>query len=799
MSHFRQDFRFAFRMLSRNKALSLSAILTLALGIGASTSIFSVIHGVLLLPLPYSDPDRVVQVWQMHPRTGNHMQTSDPNFEEWRDRNRSLQAIAQYNSGVTSVTGGSEPVRTRTAWASDAFFDILAVAPAFGRRFSEEELKENGRPAVIVSHGFWQRLLGGTTDLSSKTLRFNNNVFNVVGVMPQGFDFPSGTEIWFPRELLPRNPHRTGHNWRVIARLEDGVPLEAAREDMHSIGRWQAETYAGDIWLRDVALVPLREELTGDVRPQLMILMGAVGLLLLVACSDVANLLLAQSSGQRRELAVRSALGASRWRLAQLYLSQSLLMTLGGSLLGIAISAFGVPALLALEPGNLPRADEIGVHPPVLLFAIGTALLTALALALVPMLQLSPGRLNGALTEGGRWKSGGSNRVRAGLVIGQTALTVLLLAGAGLLGRSFLQILNVDPGFRTENLVVLQLNRARPADDEGRASLSRFNEELMQRLSAIPGVDQVGGINRLPLEGGYANGQFMVDNNREDTGIAEFRVASEGYFPALGIPLIRGRLPAASDTMESPHVAVISQSLAESKWPGEDALGKRIQFGNMDGDIRLLNVVGIVGDVLDYGLDSRHRSTIYLNARQRPQRAATFSIVMRTTSSAASLVNQARNIVNRMDPELPLRFRTLGEVYSSSLADRRFSLILLGIFGTAALALAAIGLFGVLAYLVSQRTAEIGVRMALGANRGNVIRLVLRQGLSWAMAGTILGILGALGLTRFLSGMLFATAPTDPVSLATAAGTLLAAALLACYLPALRASRLDPMRALRME
>ncbi len=536
----------------------------------------------------------------------------------------------------------------------------------------------------------------------------------------------------------------------------------------------------------------------GNVRPRLLILLGAVAFLLLVACFNVGNLILARFASRRPELAIRSALGAGRWRLGRRFLTESLLLTLSGGLLGVLAALAGVRILMALEPGSLPRAEAVTVNFQAVAFAVGISVLTALALGMLPILHSGEGRLLATLNEGGRGRMG-SQRLRSWLVVAQLALTLVLLVGAGLFARSFMSLLQVDPGFGIENRVTFDLSQPFPSDDEGRTRLANFHEELMLRLKGISGVDEVGGVSHFPLSGRFPNGRFLVDNSEEDMGYAEYRVASQGYFPAMGIPLLRGRLPGPGDGPDATHVAVISQSLADKKWPAEDALGKRIQFGNMDGDERLLQMIGIVGDVRDYGLDQPQRGTVYLDYRQRPQRTGAFSIVMAGSRDAAQIASEARRILHSMNPELPVRFQTVAEVFSSSIASQRFSLLLLGIFGAAALILAAIGIFGAIAYAVSLRTSEIGVRMALGARQSDVFGMVLKQGLLWAASGMAFGLAAAFALSRTLSGMLFEISPSDPAAYLAAGLVLLVTTRAACQLPARRAARLDPLKALRYE
>jgi putative ABC transport system permease protein len=570
--------------------------------------------------------------------------------------------------------------------------------------------------------------------------------------------------------------------------------------------------------MMDAAVRPVLDQLVGSVRPALLVLLGAAGVLLLVACVNVVNLLLARAVSRDRELALRLALGARPGRLARRFLAESLVLSLAGAALGVILAVVGVPALLAVEPGRLPRTQSIGVDWPVLTFALIASVLAAVAIGLVPALRAARRDAGEALADSQRGQGGsaGSHRVRGVLVASQVALTIVLLVGAGLLGRSFLKLLEVDPGFRTHGGVVMDVWLP---DAQGAAGARRnadFLEQLMARLRGTPGIEAVGGVDAFPLQNeGPGNGTFLIlqrpdeVSNFDDfqrlahdparSGNAEFRVASGGYFGTMGIPLVRGRLFDERDAADAPHVAVISASLAQTRWPDEDPIGKLIFFGNMDGDLRPLTIVGVVGDVHDRGIGAPTRPTFYADYRQRPNRASEFHLAIRGRADAASLTTLARRIARELGPTVPTRFQTLEDVVSASLADRRFVLLLLGVFGGLALLLATTGVYGVIAYMASQRTPEIGIRMALGARGADVVRLLVGQGVAFAVAGIAVGLVAALALTRFLSSLLYGVGATDPLSFATTSLMLLLAALAASWIPARRAARVDPMQALRYE
>ena len=813
-----RDLRYVTRALLRTPAFLILTVLTLALGIGATTAIFTVVDGVLLRPLPYPDADRIVQLWQVGTQ-GGRGQVSDPNFEDWKSGGRGFDALAQVGGGgITSVSGAEEPVRVRAAVVSREFFDVMGVRPIRGRLFVAEEQQVGGAPAVVVSDAFFQRHLGGDpAAVGARRLTFQNETYTVVGVMPSSLRYPTGVDLWTPRELVPRNPHRTGHNWRAVARLAPGVTLERAQQDMSALARRLEQQYGDETRMADVALVPLIEQLTGEARPALLVLLGASAVLLLIACANVVNLLVARMAARQGEVALRLALGAGRGRLARQFVTEALVLSLAGGALGTVLAALGVKALLALEPGNLPRVAEIGVSWPVLAFALALSVLTAVVLGLLTAWRGTRGDLRAALAEAQRTQAGGgsSYRVRSTLVVAQMALTLVLLVGAGLLGRSFMRLLNVDPGYRTERAVVVDLSLPWPDTPEQQRGIVRFYDELLGRLKVVPGVSEVGGTNAFPLAGASAgDGTFLIMkapneqltmeqlgqlfNDKERTGNAEFRIASGGYFRAMSIPLVRGRLFDDRDAPAAPlHAAVINQALWKARWPNEDPIGKTIQFGNMDGDLTPFTIVGIVGDVREESLADPPRPTFYAFYRQRPRQASAVYVVMSGTAEPSAMMASARAVLRELRPDLPPRFRTIETVVAQSVADRRFVLLLVGVFGGAALLLATLGVYSVISYLVTQRKQEIGIRVALGAQTQDVLRLVLRQGALLALVGIAVGAVAAAALTRFVSGMLFGISPSDPVAFLGVILVLAAVALLASFFPARRASRVEPTSILR--
>jgi ABC-type lipoprotein release transport system permease subunit len=826
METFIKDIRFGIRSLLKRRGFTAIAVLTLALGIGACTAIFSVVDGVLLRSLPYPDAERIVQLREVNPG-GVLIPFAEPNFLDVRARTHTLEALAEYSGELTTVTGGSEPVRTLALAVSGDFFHVLGTKPILGRTFVPEESKPGGGPVAVVSYGFWQRLLGGRSDLAGTTLRLMDQNVTVVGVMPADFAFPQQAEVWIPRELSPPEISRSAHNWRVVARLRPGITAEQAKTEVSAIANQLKQEYGKEIDAVNFTVVPQQEYMVGKVRGALMMILVAVGFLLAVACANVANLLLAQVTARQREFAVRSALGATRVRLARQFITENLLLALTAGALGVLISFWGVNLLLGLNQQSLPRMNEIGVNPRAIVFTLGLSLLIAVVLGVVPLLRFSSRDLETSLREAGSGARGYAGRhLRNLLVVAQMALTLILLVGAGLLGKSFYRLLQIDPGFSTESAVAMELSLPNPRLDEQRYKQfmqsykrlleqgvapdttlrpsaeeerqSAFQKELLERLSATPGVVALGSIDHLPLAGGGPDGTFLINNNPAQKGHADYRQASSGYFAAMGIPLLRGRTFDRSDQPNSPHAAVVSQSLVLKYWPNEDPIGQTIQFGNMDEDLHLLHVVGVVGDVHDYGVDVPVSPTVYANAQQRLP-SSSLSVVVRAQAGPAALVPAMREAVRSLNPQLPLNFRTLDQVFSSSLDQRRFSLVIFGVFGTVALLLAAMGIYGVTSYTVAQRTQEIGIRMALGARMSDVLKLVLRNGISLALIGAAVGVAGALATTRVMSSLLFGVAPTDLVTFAAVVVVLVIVALLACYIPARRATKVDPLVALRYE
>ena len=810
------DFRYAARVLGKNPGTTAVMVFTLALAIGATTAIFSVVYGVLLRPLPYSGADRIMAVFEVN-SNGRPARLADPNFDDFRDQSHSFQSIAKYSAQTVSVSGASQPTRTRMAAVTPEFLKVFSVEPIVGRDFSPSDNKKGAAPVALVSSGYWGQYLGSTQDLSQAHLRINNKVYSVIGVLPSGFRFPNDADVWLAADIEGENPSRTAHNYAGVGRLKDGVSIDQAREDISAIARriYETANEKTDYLLKDGTVVPLQDFITGPVRSPLLILLFAVGFLLLVACANVANLLLAQASVREHELSIRSALGATRGRLVRQFLTESFLLSLIGGVLGVLAALSGVAGLVALAPQNLPRLDSVSVSVPVLLFAFLLSAAVAAGLGVFTAVRATRGDLRKGLVEGGRGQAGsqGSQRVGRAIVAAQIAITLVLVIGAGLLGRSLLKVLDVNPGFRVDKIVAMDVSLAWAEGPQAKPAQGVFFSNLIDRLKQIPGVRSVGAASALPMTGGLPDGMFvlltqnevpktmsdfgLLFNQKERTGNADFCVATDGYFQVLSIPLIRGRMFEERDGANAPHVAVISESLGRDRWPDQDPIGHTIEFGNMDGDLRLLTIVGIVGDTHEYGLDEPPRPTVYVNLFQRPR--AVITVTMLSDSDTRSVSSAARGILQDLNPEIPTRFRTFQQVYSASLGSRKFNVILIGFFGITALLLATAGVFGLTAYSVSRRTREFGVRVALGATSGDVLRMVLGQGMRTILIGVSIGIVGSFALTKTVSSLLFGVTATDPITFGGVTLLLVAVALLACYIPARRATKVDPMVALRSE
>ena len=801
-----RDLRFSIRALQRNPGFSFVAILTIALGIGLNTAIFSVVNAVVLQPLPFPEPDHLVTVWENLEKRGGPTQewTGRSTFADWRENNKTFSGMAAVGGWAPNLTGVDRPERLSGAVVSPGYFSVLGVQPAQGRAFLPDEETPGNDRVVVLSHELWQRRFGADPDLLGSSLTLNGESLLVVGILPPGFHGPiaSGAEIWTPLPIDRTRDDRGNYYLRVIGRLEPGVTREAAASDMARVAAGIAEANPLDYRDVGVLLVPLLETVAGPVRTPLMIVLGAVGLILLIACANVANLLLARASVRERELAVRGALGAGRLRLTRQLLTEALVLALAGGALGLLLGVWGTELLVRFAPPGLPRAGEIGLHTPVLLFALALSVGTGVLFGMAPALSLSRRGFGMALREGGRGSSSASgNRLRNGLVIVQLAMGVSVLAAAGLLLKSFAELRSVDPGFRIENALSGRLIFSL-ADYPERSEITTRLGEIEERLAGLPGVEAVGAVTVLPLSGLVHDVSFGIEARMPEPGeepAADERTATPGFFEAMEIPLIAGRLFNDGDRAETPRVAIVSESMAELHFADEDPIGQRIRIGGVrDSESPWWTIVGVVGSVRSRALNRVPEPEIYMPASQRPPRGV--SLVVRTDSNPEALIPAFREAVWSVDGNMPVsQLASLEEVFGASLAAERFLAWLLGAFAALAVLLGSVGIYGVMAYMVSRRTREIGIRMALGARPADVLKGVMNRGVALTAAGLALGLAGAVAASRALASLLFEVSPTDPLTLAGVLILLAAAALFACYWPARRATRVDPMVTLRYE
>jgi putative ABC transport system permease protein len=801
-----QDIRYACRRLFRSPEFTIVAVLTLALGIGANSAIFSVVNGVLLAPLPYAEPDRLVALY--HLSEGRRAVMSGPNFWDVRRTSRSLQDAAAVSRYRGVLTGHGEPVRLDAAQVSPNLFDVLGVQPIAGRSFRPEESQPAKNKVVILAHGLWQQRFGRTADVIGQKITIDGEPLEIVGVMPQGFSFPAGRALWTPIEYTDGFTSTQRGAWylTVIGRAKRGVPLEQVTAEVETIGRQLAQQYPDQNEGLGITALPLLEAMVGDVRRAVLMLLGAVGFVLLIACVNVANLLLARAAARETEMAVRAALGAGRGRLVRQLFTESLILSLLGGGLGLLLAVWGVDVLIGMQPAGIPRLEGVRIDGVVIGFTLAAALATAVVFGLIPAYQSSRAAIAGTLKEAGRGAltSRSATRLRGALVIAETALAVMLLAGAGLLIKSFANLTSVDPGFDVSRALTFELSLpdARYAEEPKQVA---FFDELLPRLRSLPGVEDAGAVLSLPLTGASLVLTFEVGGRPpvppSQQPAMQVRVATPEYFGAIGIPLKGGRMFDARDRLGAPPVVLITEAAARQYFPGEDPLGKTITlgWGRGPGKPRVGGqVVGIIGDVKDSGLDEADPPQLYVAFHQWPVQA--MSVVMKTSVSPESLADAVRREVSAVDPNVPAgNVRTLEQIVARSISQPRFYMALLTAFAAVALILAAIGIFGVLSYAVAQRTREIGIRMALGAQARTVLGIVIRQALVLACAGVAIGIAASWFLSETLSALLFGTSPRDLATFAVVSAALVVVALAASYVPARRATRVDPIVALRAE
>ena len=814
------DLLFAFRQLRKSPGFTFVAILTLALGIGANTAIFSVVNAVLLKPLPYPQPEQLVAIGAADTRevrTGTPDSLSIPDFADFRAQNHSFTAMAIYHAKSFALAGAGEAQSLSGQVVSGEFFEVLGVKPVLGRAFTRAEEVAGGGPdglTVVLSHEFWQKQFRGDTGVIGHVMMLDGQPHTVVGVMPPHFQFPIQTE---PLEIYttiaadasssdggkPNTEQRGNHSYEGIGRVKPGVSHEQARSDLRAIAAALEKQYPDTNTYFGVAVLPLREELVGDVSGALYVLFGAVVCVLLIASANVANLLLARATVRAKEIALRSALGAGRGRIIRQLLTESVLLSAIGGALGLMFAAWGTDVLIRLVPQNIPRAAEIRLDPLVLAFTFGVALATGVLFGLAPALHASRLDLRESLNESGR-TTGGSARhtLRSSLVIAEVALALILLTGAGLLLQSFNRLSRVNPGFRTERLLTGSVNLPDAAYPKPE-NIANFYAELLPRLRGLPGVQSVGTIFPLPLSSSNVTTSFDVEERPLPKGQqadSPMRVASVDYFTTMGIPLVRGRLFTEEDQLASKQVMIVNQAFADKFFPGADPIGKRIAPGFTVGpgeETVMREIVGIVANVKHKSLRADFTPEMYVPSAQLPIGIA-FLVVRTSTSAPAALTSAVRAELARADAAIPLtRVRVFDEYVTRSLARPRFNATLLAIFAGVALVLTAIGIYGVMAYSVAQRRQEIGIRMALGAQRSHVLRLIVGGGMKLALIGVAIGLAAAFGLTRLLETLLYGVKPFDAATLGSVALLLAVIAFLACWIPARRASGLNPLVALR--
>ena len=809
-----QDLRYSVRRLAKSPGFTAIVVLTLALGIGANTAIFSAVNAVLLRPLPYGEPQRLVTIEHLYPSLELEAPVSAPGFLDYQRKSRSFESMAVQTGWQAILTGVDDPVRMRGQRVTGQFFSTLRVPALLGRTIQPGEDSPGRERVAVLSYEAWRRIFGGAPDIVGRSLALNGESYEVVGVMPSGFRdfFSRNAEIWAPLVFRPEqmtDENRTSEFLNLTARMRPGVPLEQAAGEIRTLAEQLKRDYQ-DSYPSDWSLLvtPLGIQATGDIRPALLVLLGAVGFVLLIACANVANLLLARAAARSKEIAVRTALGATRERLLRQLLTESLLVSLAGGAVGLLLAYAGVRALVALDVGNLPRSDEIGIDATVTLFTLLVSLLAGVLFGLAPAIHTATPNLHGALKEGGRGTTAdrGSHALRRSLVVTEVALALTLLTGAGLLLKSFARLQQVDPGFDPSNVLTfnLALPQTRYPSDTAQAA---FFEQVLPAIARIPGVTRAGATTVMPFGGNWATGSFEIEGYQppEDQPgpWGDIRIVSPSFFETLRIPLLRGRYLTDQDREGTRPVAVIDQEFVRRYWPGEEPLGKRFTFGPPDGVSdttrnEWIEVVGVVGHTAHEGLDADARLQLYLPYRQVAQ--PFMAIAVRTQGSPERYVNLVREAVRSVDPDQPISdVNGMEELLSRSVGQRRLSMMLLSLFSGIALVLASVGIYGVMSYSVTQRARELGVRIALGADRSDVLRLVLRQGMGLALLGIGIGLGAALGLTRLIESQLYGVAATDPLTFALVAGVLAATALLANLLPAVRAMRMDPAVVLREE
>jgi putative ABC transport system permease protein len=800
------DIKYALRNLIKRPGFTMVAVITLALGIGANTTIFSAVYALLLKPLPFSETDRVVAIWDKNPSRGVvHNEVTMANYLDWRAQSQSYEHLGLYRWWSTNLTGVEPPERLQGFLVTANFFDALGVKPIMGRNFVSEENEPGKDSAVLISYSLWQRRFGGDPNIVSKTITLNGLPRTVVGVMPQNFNYPKGGEVYAPLAMTPQVMSARGfHTYYVVGRLKPNVSLRNAQAELDTITARLEKQYPDTNTGLGANVYPIVKDTVRQYDTALWVMMAAVGFVLLIACANVANLMLARATGRQKELALRSALGASRWRIARQLLTESVIVALIGGVIGVLVAFWGIDLLKVANPGDAAKFAagwyQLGINPVVLIFTFALAVLSGLVFGLAPAVSASKPNLNDSLKEGGRQSTGGSSRLRSSLVVLEVAVSLVLLVGAGLLARSFLSILKTSGGFNPDNVMTMNLvlPSTKYKDDAQRAS---FYSDLVQRVKALPGVQSAALVNYLPLGGANSSDAYLVEGTPDpppgQENEARYRVCSPDYFKTMEISLTKGRGFTEQDNAAASPVVIINETMARKHWPGVDPIGKRIRFYGPIDKAPWIAVVGVIRDV-KHELNLEVMPEFYLSHAQDSWNAMV--LVARSNVEPTSLATQMRQQVWAIDKDQPVfDVRTMNEVRATSVALYSFSSVTLGVFAIVALLLAVIGIYGVMAFAVSQRTHEIGIRMALGASARDVLLLVVSSGMKLALIGLVIGLAGAWGLTRLIEKLLFGVPPTDLLTFGLVSLCLLSAALLACYIPARRATKVDPMEALRYE
>jgi len=808
-----RDIKYSFRRLLKSPGFTAVVVLTLGLGIGANTAIFSVVNTVLLQPLRFREPDRLVTIFHFYRSEAlNNLEApvSAPGFRDYRDKTKSFEAVAVETGWAANLTGTGDPERVPASRVSGDYFRVVGVAPQLGRAFGRDEDEPGKNKVVVLSDGFWKRIYGADRGVIGKTVQLNAQSYTILGVMPEGFRafFNSRADIWTPLALDPSRfdpSNYTNESLNLTARLKPGVSATQADAEMRAFAEQVRRLYpqaVGTAWTLKVRT--LDELATGSIRPALLVLLGAVGFVLLIACANVANLLLARVTSRQKEVAIRTALGADRWSLVRQLLTESVMLALAGGLLGLGIAYWSVKTLVSIVP-NIPRSTDLGIDGAVMAFTLGLSVFTGLLFGVVPALQTSRTNLHNTLKEGGRSGSAdvSGRMMRRVLVVGEVALALTLLIGAGLLIKSVAKLQGVTPGFDPDRLLTfdLSLPNAKYTNDTLR---QQFFEAMIERVRHVPGVVAVGGTTTMPFGGSWSTGSFEVEGYQRGPNQpgpwGDIRYVTADFFRTMRIPVIQGRAFDSQDQPNGQIVAIIDEEFVHKYYRGQNPIGKRVTFGAPPGkQPDYINIVGVVAHTMHEALDAKPRIQLYLPYSQRPS-FQNMSVAVRTSGDPLLMARSVRDAIHTVDKDMPLsNVKSMDDLLEGSLGQRRLSMILLGAFSAIALLLASIGIYGVLAYSVTQRSRELGIRMALGAARARVLRLVIGQGMALALVGIAIGLVGALALTRLLGTQLYSIRPTDPVTFVGVSLLLAAIAFVATLVPALRATRVDPVVALREE